>query len=106
MSLVAKEGGYTQQLITAMLNLVPGFGNLPTERTIPALAAIYTFITFAATSSLARGAQEATAKKSDNNCTCLTFPLISFPLFSSETSRINPAGSANNIPPLPHQKPT
>ncbi|MCJ1356734.1 MAG: hypothetical protein MMC33_006729 [Icmadophila ericetorum] len=65
--MLTQEGGYTQQLITAMINLVPGFGNLATERTVPALAAIYFFVAFIGSSSLSAAGLAATTKEMDLN---------------------------------------
>ena len=67
---ITAPNGVFQSFVEATIRLVPGTANIPKDRIIPALSALYIFVTFGATGA-ASGAGQAMARENglDNNRT-------------------------------------
>jgi len=67
-SYMTAPGGVLQSFIEAAVRLVPGTANIPTDRVLPALSALYIFVTFCATGALSAAGQAMSRKEGfDNN---------------------------------------
>ena len=67
-SYLTAENGFVQKAVDLLLSLVPGTSGLAKDRTIPALAALYIFVTFGATGAASVAGQAMCRKDGlDNN---------------------------------------
>ena len=67
-SFMTKPDGLIQKIIEAAVRIVPGTANIPKERIIPALSALYIFATFAGSGAASAAGQAASRRDGlDNN---------------------------------------
>lgn len=78
-SYITAPGGVLQSFVEATVRLVPGTANIPKERVLPALSALYIFVSFGATGAFsAAGQAMANEKGLDDNRTSAP-PLLPTP---------------------------
>ena len=66
---ITSDGGVLQRVAETVLGFVPGCSNLPKDRIIPALGALYLFSTFAASGAASVAGQAVSRKEGlDNDC--------------------------------------
>jgi len=62
-SYITAPGGVLQSFVEAAVRLVPGTANIPTDRVLPALSALYIFVTFGATGAFSAAGQSMASEK-------------------------------------------
>ena len=103
-SLIAKEGGIFQSILSTVLQAVPGLGNIQPDRIIPAMSAFYIFATFAATGAASvAGIAAAHEKGLDMYCE-LPNRMHMYTYARTDAPAIpDPRTQINNLKGLPHR---